>query len=95
MLCLTLPTNTRTALQGMPVETGQAFLQQLRAHPGLQARLLPLLRKAAGRGGRTAGRAGVVSTGAWMDLSLFRDLGYDVWRYCQGSLGCDAMDRYL
>lgn len=30
-----------------------------------------------------------------MDLSLFRDLGCDVWAFCQGTKGADCLDRYL
>ena len=66
-------------------------------------RLVPLLEKAGGGGGggdglssssssSLGGRGGV---GGWMDLSLFRDMGLDVWRYCQGSVGSDVLDAYL
>lgn len=78
---------------GVPPEAAQALVQQLRAHPWLQLRLLPLLQKAVGRGG--AGSRGSSTAGAWMDLSMFRDLGCDVWAFCQGTKGADCLDRYL
>jgi hypothetical protein len=91
----TSPSKHKQALPpGVPIETAQALVQQLRAHPGLQSRLLPLLHKAAGRSGG-GGKASAATTTGWIDLSLFRDLGCDLFGMSQGTKGADCLDRYL
>jgi hypothetical protein len=38
---------------------------------------------------------GLLVQGARRELSEFRDVGADVWAYCQGEKGQGALDRHL
>lgn len=78
---------------------GLDLWKRLKEHPGLHPRLVRLLRRATPSS--LPSSSSPVDTrkaeggGAWMDLSLFRDMGLDVWAYCQGSKGLDVLDGYL
>ena len=78
---------------------GLTLWKCLKEHPGLHSRLLRLLQRATPSSlpssSSSFGSRKVEGGGAWMDLSLFRDLGLDVWAYCQGSKGLDVLDGYL
>ena len=92
-----IPASSSPSLPPSFTPAAAQLQSRVRAHVGLQTRLLPLLARAVppstppspssptGRGGG----------GAWLELSAFRDMALDVWAYCQGSKGVDALDKYL